>query len=188
MTWRPYFGCCLLFGALLCLAPAVPAQETNRVLAVVGNEVITSSDLERLITTMEATLPPANDPVAASQRSREIRDIALQRLIEDKLFGLEAARLKVEVEDEEVEAYLNNIKQRNRVSDELFAAQLSRRGISPEDYRREVKLDILKHKLVRREVRNKVVISDDQVAEYYKNNPKGLPWDDAMWNKIQAMK
>lgn len=161
-----------LLLALSCLMAFQPAgaEEVNRVVAVVGDEVITSLDLDRLMKTMESQLGEVQNPVEAAKREKQMRKVALERLIEDKIFLQEVKRLKLGVSQTELDHYIQNIKSKNQISEKQFAAHLSRRGLTPDEYRDELKKDILKHKLIQQEVKSSVVISDDQVNQYYKEH------------------
>ena len=150
---------------ILTLCAAVPAGEVNRVVAVVGDDVITSLDVDRMVRTMEAQMG-TGQPLSPERRE-QLRDVALDRLIEDSLFQQEVRRLGIQVSKDEVDRYIQRIKERNDISDKQFASQLSRRGIIPEEYRDELKRDMLKHRLISREVKRSVVISDEMVQEFY---------------------
>jgi len=160
-----------LAALALCLgAAAVGAQETHRVVAVVGDEIVTSLDVDRMVRTMKAQMGPPGAAAKQGITEEQMRKVALDRLIEDRLFAQEVERLGIAVSEADVDRYLARIKANNDVSDQEFAAQLSRRGITPEEYRQGLKKDMLKHRLITREVKNTVVITDEQVAEYYKKS------------------
>ena len=169
MKYRLLKALCLFCLAGLVVAGAAQAAEViNRVEAVVGDDVITALDVDRMVKNM---LPPETASGAeAKTAGQKLRGTALERLIEDKLFDQEVKRLQLNVSDQEIERYLGRIKQANQVSDEQFLAQLSRRGLTVKEYRQQLQRDILKHKLIAKEVQRSVVISDDQVEDYYKKN------------------
>ena len=158
----------LCLVGMLATGAARADQVVNRVEAVVGDEVITALDVDRMVKNM---MPP-DSPIGPDNReaAQKLRGAALERLVEDKMFDQEVKRLQLEVSDQEIERYLSRIKESNRISDEQFLAQLSRRGLTVEEYRQQLKRDILKHKLIANEVQRSVVISDDQVEEYYRTN------------------
>lgn len=162
----------LLVLALLLMAMPAGAEEVNRVVAVVGEDVITALDLDKLVKSMEAQLGRIDDPAEAAARKKQMRKVALERLIEDRIFQQEVKRQKIGVSQAEIDRYIERIKSRNQISEKQFAAHLSRRGLTPDEYKAELRKDILKQKLIQRAVKQQVVISDDQVQEYYKKNIK----------------
>ena len=167
---RPKITMLAALGALISLQATAALAESNRVVAVVGEDVITSTDVDKIITVMESQIAAtsASRPADQLPSKMQLRRMALDRLIEDKLFEQEVKRSSVAVADAEVDHYIERIKSTNQLSDEEFAAQLSRRGLTPEEYREDLKRDILKHKLVERSVKSRVVISDKEVEEFYR--------------------
>ena len=165
----PLIACFLL---ALTAASSPAAQEVSRVVAVVGEDVITSLDVDKLYNSMQAQLAAAmaERPGQEAPSPSEMRHMALERLIEDKIFEQEVKRANISVANPEVDHYIERIKKMNNISDNEFAAQLSRRGVTPEDYRAELKRDLLKQKLVERSVKSRVVISDKEVDDFFKTH------------------
>lgn len=168
----------IALAAMLCLfglpAPC-PAQEVNRVVAVVGDEVITTLDLEKMERQLQEQVAAAGaarpgDPLPTAA---QIRRMGLDRLIEDKIFAQEVARLKLTVSQGELNSYIDRIKASNQLSQEEFVAQLSRRGVTLEEYQEDLKREILKHKLVDRNVKSRIVVSDKEVDEFYRQHAEG---------------
>jgi len=170
MRFRFIIAPLLCLMCLLVSPGLVGAGEVNRVVAVVGDGVITSLDVDKLVKAMEAQLGQVDNPAEAATRQKQMRKVAVERLIEDRIFQQEVKRLKLGVSKAELDRYVDRIKSRNQISEKQFAAHLSRRGLTPDEYRDELKKDILKHKLIQREVKSSVVISDDQINQYYKKH------------------
>ena len=164
----------LLLLAWLCglslLAPPAQASEVNRVVAVVSDEVITSLDLDKVVRQMQQQVEAAAAarPGEAAPSESQVRRMAMDRLIEDKIFEQEVKRAKLTVSQAEMDMYVDRIKSANQLSNEEFLAQLSRRGVTPEEYQEDLRREILKHKLVERAVKNRVVISDKEVDEFHR--------------------
>lgn len=156
---------------MLMVATAGAEQVVNRVVAVVDDDVITAIDLDKAIKQVRAQM----ERMEAAQRGGglppgQIRRIALERLIDDKIFGREVKRLGLKVSDRELDNYINRIKRANNVGDADFLASLSHQGLTPQEYRENLRKDILKQRLINRAVKGAVVISDTEVEEYYKKN------------------
>lgn len=140
---------CLIISSS-CLYNAYASED--RIVAIVNDDIITSSELRTADTKV---FPSAS----------------LSFLIEKKL-QLQAARKKgISVNNEEVEAALNDIKKMNRFSsDEEMTEALLKEGISIEDYKREIKEQLIILKVVNREVKSKISVSDKEVENYYQSN------------------
>ena len=167
---RPFVAVLCLLGLLAAPIGAF-AQDTNRVLVVIDDELVTQADLEKEIRQVSAGVPPAQNAQQAKQREAAIRRAALKKLVEGKLFAKEAKRLNVTVPDSQVDSFIDNVLKRNGLSKKEFAAQLARQGLTIDEFRAQIHQDLLQRRVIANEVRNKVVISDDQVAEYFKKHP-----------------
>ena len=160
----------LIIAFCLLLPVSVFAQESNRVAAIVGSEIITEMDLQKAMDRVQAQIDAGRIPSGQVPGPRELRNIVLSELIEDMVFEAVLEREGVNISEEAVDQQINSMIARGRLSEEAFAAELSLRGMSMQEYRAEMRLEILKRKLIERVVTNRVVISDEQVMAYYRNN------------------
>lgn len=168
----------LLLGALalggLVVSPEAAAAEAavvDRIVAVVNEDVITLYDIETLMRPLSQNikaqrLPPEREMQAVAK----LRDEMLSNLIDTKLTEQEVKRYNITVTEEEVENYIRQLKQRRSTTDEQLRALLAEQGMTLEDYRKEIKLQLQRTKLVNREVRSKVVITEADIKAYYEKN------------------
>ena len=144
-------------AALIADRPPGRVQLLDMVLASIEDEPITIADLRDYAEQQGRTLPEnvlSGDPVVRQL----LRDLVLTKLIER-----EAAASGISVSDEEVNAYINEIKRQNNVDDQGLARLLSSKGLSFEIYKRQVRDDIFKTRVVGMHVRNKVTVTDEEV-------------------------
>jgi peptidyl-prolyl cis-trans isomerase SurA len=166
-------GVILMFAGLAppILTLAAEAALVDRIVAVVNEDVITLYDIENL-------LGPVVQSVKAQRLSQEremqalaqLRSELLNNLIDTKLTEQEVKRYNIAVADEEIENYIRQIKQRRPATDDQFRGMLAEQGMTLEEYRKEVKLQLQRTKLVNREVRSKVVITEAEIKSYYEKN------------------
>ncbi len=121
----------------------------DRIIAVVNDEVITSGEIQ-------------------ASGSKVFPSTSLSFLIEKKL-QLQTARKKgISASDTDIEEALNDIKKMNSFkSDEDMKDALLKEGISLEDYIREIREQIIILKVVNREVKSKISVSDKEIENYY---------------------
>jgi peptidyl-prolyl cis-trans isomerase SurA len=148
------------FFFLLCLLLPVnlPAIELNRVVAVINNDAITIIQLDKALAA-EAGMPALDE-----------RRQVLERLIEESLIRQRAAEIGLTVSDDEVEAAVQDVLRQNRLTKEQLDAALSQQGISPDDYRQSLRRQILRFKLVGREVQSLIEVSSREIQDYYAAN------------------
>jgi peptidyl-prolyl cis-trans isomerase SurA len=152
-------------------AAAAEAAVVDRIVAVVNEDIVTQYDIETLLRpTMQSLKSQGLSPERERQALSRLREEVLDNLINTKLTEQEVKRYKIAVTDEEVENHIRQVKQRRSLTDENLKAGLAQEGLTLEEYRKEVKLQIQRSKLVNREVRSKVVITQADIKDYYEKN------------------
>lgn len=160
--------------ALLVMAFALPpghvcAEVTNRIVASVNNDIITLWELNASIRRLTG-LTPKDLQRRNEKEFYELRRALLNELINEKIAQQEIAKLELTVTDEEVQASIERIKEENNLTQEELIASLNAEGTSFEEYRERIKKDIEHMRLVEREVRSKIVVTDEDIRRYYENN------------------
>jgi len=149
---------------------SLKAEIIDRIVAVVNDEVITLSELdEACLPLFQQYLQGVTDPIEEQKIIQRIRKEVLERLIEEKLIAQEVKRVKIKVTDEEVEAFIEDIKLQLGGEDRLREL-LSARGLTLEEYREEVRERIKKMKLVQGSVRARIVITEEDLKRYYREH------------------
>ena len=147
------------------LAGPAPATVVNRILATVDGQPITEHQLDTFIEQNAKGIDPAT--VGEADRRR-----VLDVLINEMLVDMESQSIGVGAGQEEVEAYIEQIKKRNNLDDERLAQALEAQGLTLDAYREQVRKEIQRSSLVQRQVRAKVTVSDEEVEKYYKEHPE----------------
>lgn len=153
----------LLAFCLVMYPPVAQSEIIDSCVAVVNEDVITRSDVNRI---GEAVFRKITEEAPPEQREEVLR-LAQQKiitqLIENKLLNQQAAALKISVSDEEVERARQQVLQRNGFSEEDFKAELENMSLSEAQYRETLRDQILRSKLVGYEVRSRIVIPDEEI-------------------------
>lgn len=169
----------LLMMSTIVSFSSVGAEVLDRVVAVVDKEIILQSELEAQIQlyALQNRIEISNQAALDSLRKE-----FLDRMIEDKVLLVEAERdTSITVTNKEVEEALNdqirNIKAQFP-SDDAFNQQLRAEGITlnglREQYRDEVKKQLLKEKLIQKKL-SKILVSSGEVKSFYEANRDSLP-------------
>jgi peptidyl-prolyl cis-trans isomerase SurA len=131
----------------------------DRVVAVVNNEVITLSDLQR----------------EESLKKRDmVRDdrLVLEDMIDRKLQMAAAKREGVDVTDKELDDAVADIMKRNTMDIIQFSAALAQEGLTLEQYKVELREQITLSRLFNKNVRSGVNVDEAEAHAFYQNNPK----------------
>lgn len=143
---------------------AAHAAVVSRVAAVVNDDIITTHQLD-LALKKELSRMPA-DPAPAQLGA--LRQELLSRLIEEKLLQQRIEALKLKVSEEELETALQDVQTQNQLSREDLKEAILAQGLSFEEYRENLRSQILRYKLLGIEVRRKVDVSEGEIREYYR--------------------
>jgi peptidyl-prolyl cis-trans isomerase SurA len=153
---------------------SVYAQEPeviDRIVAVVNSDIITLYDLNRALKPYEENIKALG---YSAEKEREtlfqVRKDLLDQLIDSKLADQEIERAQITVSEGDIDSTIERLKETRSFTDEQLREGLSRQGMTMEEYRQEIKEQILRTKLVNREVKSKIVITSEDVKAYYDNH------------------
>ncbi len=147
------------------------ASDVDRIVAIVNDDIIVLSELEPLLVVFRERIVAMGYPEEKERETLfEIRENILNKLIDDKLRDQEVAKSDITVTVEEVDSAIEGLKQQNALTDEELRAALSVDGLTMADYRKQVREEILRAKLMNQEVRAKIIITQEDVESYYKRN------------------
>ena len=143
-------------------APSV-AQEVERIVAVVNDEVISVFDLEQRLRLVMLFSGLDKTPAEA----RQIAPQVLRNLISERLRLQEARRNNISVSDAELESAIARIKRTGDRPAENFEDYLKARNIGIGTVKSQLRSDLAWRKLVRRRLLGTVTVGDDEVEEEF---------------------
>ncbi len=153
----------LTLGAA-CGGGASRGPSSPDVWAVVNGMELKRDHVERLYRTMlnaEAGIPTEEEALSAKLS-------ILEDMINDELLIARATGLKVTPTEDEISKAV--AEQRGQMSEEAFVKQLGDRRITPDEFRQEVRRELIVRKVVEKEVTERVVIADAEVTAFYEKN------------------
>jgi peptidyl-prolyl cis-trans isomerase SurA len=157
----------VLFSLLL--TQGLFAAEDNRAVAFVNDDVITLYELNSRIE--EMTGKTAGELKASNEQDFfKIREQILDIIIEERIIKAKIKELEIETTTEEIDEYMEYVKEENKLTQEELVEQLKHEGLSLEKYREKIKEDLERRQLVGREIREKLVVTEAQIAAYYEAN------------------
>ena len=170
----------LVVAALLAapvLAPTLSGQAQHadagnravleQIVARVNNNIITLTELEQSRQTLRRELNEKYHGSELDQKYEEAEKTALRDLIDQQLLVQQGEELGLSVETEVVK-HLDRLRQQlNLPSMEALERAVAAQGMSYEDYRQQVRNQILTQMVIQREVAGKVMLDESQVRDYY---------------------
>jgi peptidyl-prolyl cis-trans isomerase SurA len=155
---------------IMFFALTVPAQGevVSKIAAVVNNEIITTHQLDMKLTDYLASM--AQGKVVPQEQMKEMRHQFLDRLIEEELVQQKIKALKLTASDSEIEDAIKDVQRQNQVTREQLILALQAQGLSFDGYREKMRDQILRFKLVGREVQSKIDVTDQDVRDYFRTH------------------
>ena len=151
---------------------ASSGEVVDRIVAVVNDDIIRLVELNRAASRFEEQVRSKH--YSADREHEEIYQIrmkVLNDLIDEKLADQEIRNTGIFVDEREIDNAVEQVKAMNYYSDEDLRMALKASDITMEEYRDEIKQQIRRNKLVNIKIKSKIIITDSDIENYYKNNP-----------------
>lgn len=148
--------------ALLVASAPASAEVINRIAAIVNDEVITETELDRAIerSKKEAGAKPNSDE----------RSEMLGRLVDNVLMDQLVAEAKITVSDDDLARAIAGILHDNQMSLEQLKGELASKGTTYEHYKDDMSREIKRVKFLNQVIGPQVKITDQDLRDYYQRN------------------
>ena len=153
--------------ALLLLPLLVRAELVDRVAAVVNNDIITLSELQKRAAPEITRVAQESSGTERSQKQSVVMKKALDAMIDEKLVDSELRELKVSISDKEVEAAVEEVKKSYNLTEEQLSEAVAKEGLTLAEYREQMRKQIARYKLINEKVRKNIKVSDADVKSEY---------------------
>jgi peptidyl-prolyl cis-trans isomerase SurA len=144
----------------------ISAEISNRIVAFVNNDIITVYELEKRI---EEITGQRSDHLKTQDELQYlgIRREILEQMVNEKIAQEKILDLEMQVTEAEIDSAVESIKQSNQFTQEDLINQLTAEGLTYEKFRKEIKEDLERGRLLNYEVNSKTIVTEKQITEYY---------------------
>ncbi|MCK4536554.1 MAG: SurA N-terminal domain-containing protein [Desulfuromonadales bacterium] len=149
---------------LLVGATSAQAAVISRIAAVVNDDIITTHQLDLALQTELSRMNANPTPAQLGALRKEL----LSRLIEESLVQQRIVALKLTVSENEIEMAIQDVQRQNQLTREDLEEAILAQGMAFEDYRENLRKQILRYKLMSVEVRRKIDVSEGEIRDYYR--------------------
>ena len=149
------------------LSTSLQAAVADRIVAVVNNEIITLSELNDAFEPHRGKFETSYQGPDRERAMHEAKTVLLKRMIDNLLIEQESRKSGIEVRDQEVTDAIDDMQKRRKISPGEFQKALEREGITPDTYRKDIRNQIMRMKLIRRDIKSRVAVTDEEIGEYY---------------------
>jgi parvulin-like peptidyl-prolyl isomerase len=155
----------------LALFVSLSAEIADKIIAVVGNEIITERELNDAFSSDSLGIK-APDLLKSTQRKEISRTEYLDAMIEKLVIDQEVKKQGIKVDVLEIEKSIDRKKEALNLTDDEFEKALELQGITLEEYREQVKEQLITFRLISQEVRGEIEVKDEQIKTYYNQHPE----------------
>jgi peptidyl-prolyl cis-trans isomerase SurA len=155
---------------LLALVSIARAEVVDRIVAIVNDEIITQTDVDKYAARLKAgglvdelLFPDAETKDDALKN----RDKLLDKMVDERILDAEVKKQNMTVPIEQVEQEIRSIAKRNNVTREELKAALTNQGIDFAQYQDFIKTGLERQQLIGKAVTSKIKVSEDDVLSQF---------------------
>jgi peptidyl-prolyl cis-trans isomerase SurA len=139
----------------------------ERVVAIVNDAIILASELDARMVPVRNEAAQIADPKERERRLAKQQTSVLDEMVNEELIVQAAEAAKVDVEATEVQAALDEIKQSNNLDDAALAQVLAAQGYNINNYKLELRRQLLRLRAQNQLVAPKVQVTEEDVRARY---------------------
>ena len=165
---RPFFW---ILVSILLLPTLSYAVLVDRIVAVVDREAITWSELYKRMEFELSDMLQGLNPPERRQFIEKRQKEYLEKVIDTFVLLKEAEKENISVTEREIREALEQIRNKYNLTPEGFKEAVQRQGLTFDEYRRLLAEQIIINKLISYKISSNIVISEEEVAGFMKDNP-----------------
>ena len=147
----------------------VGAEVVDRIVAVVNDEIITLHELNEAFEPYQKNIENTYKGKDKEALLEQTKESFLQRLIDNILIEQEAKKIGISatVKEEDVMGAIQDMLTKQNISMQDFLKNLAAEGKSIEFVKKEIRSQMVRMRLLRMEVKDKIIVTDSEIGEYY---------------------
>ncbi len=153
-------GIMLQINIPLQAAPRVNITELDHIVAIVNDDVITASELDKRIKLLKKQM---GDKASTLPSDEILRRQLLERLVIEQLQLQLAKRSGIRIDDEHLNSVISNIAHDNKLSLDQFREVLAKDGVSFAEFREQIRDELIITQLRRAKVDSTITVSEQEV-------------------------
>jgi len=156
------FFTAIVLAAATFAGSSVHAKVVDKIAAIVNDNAITELELQHAMKIRRSE--------KKSLSGQDERREALSRLIDDMLFDQLVSRTKIEVTDDDLARAIAGVLHQNRMTLEQLKSELKSKGITYEQYKKDMGKEIKRIKFVNQVIGPQVKITEQDLRDYYQRH------------------
>ncbi len=152
---------------LVCLP--VYAEVLDKIIAVVNDEIITLYEFNEAFNPIRQNIENTYKGPDKAALLEQTRNSFLQRLVDNILIEQEAKKKGISdsVKEDDVMGMIQDMLTKQKMSMQDFLKNLAAEGSSIETVKKDIRSQMIRMRLLRREIKDKIIVTDEEIGEYY---------------------
>ena len=160
-----------IFSAIISISAfSVENKSLDRVSAIVGQSPILQSEIESRLALLKKS--PILINILGVEKDALTFDGILDKIIEDRIIEVTAKELDADVTELEVSNQISLIAKQNSLSADGLKKQLAKEKIPFDEYKGNIRLQILKKNVFERELRRSGGITEQEIRSLYESKAR----------------
>ena len=135
----------------------------DRIVAIVNDEVITESELHERVASIRGRLQAKKIAIPSLE---VLQRQVLERMVLEQVQLQRAKTLGIRITDKQLETAMDNVAKSNKLTRAQFMKKIKKTGLTLTHYRQELYRQLIIQRLIEREIRARIRISDQEILEY----------------------
>jgi peptidyl-prolyl cis-trans isomerase SurA len=159
------------------------SEIVDRIVAQVNEDIITLYELNQSLAPYIEKIKERSLPLDQEQQMlARMKEDVLMNLVNDRLTDQVVKKSDIQVTESEVDESIERVMKMNNLNSEQFAAALAQDGMTLDDYRENLRKQLLRSKLLNREIKSKVVITEKDINAYYQKHSDQFGGDETKYH------
>lgn len=154
-------------------ADSASADVVERVVATVNNEAIFLSDLRKRAVPFLPQVAEAPTETERMSRLKDLYEELLTLLIDEQLIRQLASSSGIRVTEADIDNAIENLRMQNNMTEEEFTEALEQQGLTQSQYRKDLKRQLIRLKVMNERVRSRVNVTEEEVRARYEERARG---------------
>ena len=150
------------------------------IVAIVGDDAISSLDIQERLDIVVKSSGLEKEPNIEAK----LRPQVLRLLIDESIYSQEAKKLAISASDSDIENALRSLEAKNKIEYGKFENFIRKQNISFEAIKKQLEAQILWGKLVSKEVRPKIVVTEREIDEKMEQISNGSGMSELLLSEI----
>lgn len=144
------------------------SEIVDRVIAKINSDIITLSEMKEraLALSLEQRIDEGKNPYLKKIKNKDILDIMIEEILQIQY----AKKVGIKIPDEYVYSAIDDIKERNSLTEEELKRALEHEHLTFDEYRQKIRERMIISRVIDIEIKSRILVEEDEIRRYYEEH------------------